>query len=1264
MSIKFKGGMAAAAFLLVALLAIAPKASAGDLMYGDATLTGSPVDGADLGLVQQCVSGFAACPGNADATGNDCKIAASDVFALQRFLVISDLPGGLPARNPGVGSGCWAVGLTGPAVVNVETGASTTVPATLSINVAAPRGGLDCAGVVVDFAIVSQPGGCSLSASSAVTDAACNVTVTLNAGGTLGLGEISAEVNLVDSNSISLNVVGVPGNIPFNVGAAGCNITGVAPATGCALDDVTIDGNGFGPSTGTVVFGAIPANVISWNDTTIVVDAPGGNYALVTVTPPAAASCNWADAYSYDGTAPLAPTISPASGEHCLGTTITVVTAEAGPEHCTTDASPPDCTDPGAPATLTVDINLRCIECDACGNPSLVTPRDYTVDVTDPTATINVPAEGADVTTPVTSDIVCSETGTCQEQYDALGWQVCGTSTPLINGAHTIEAYCTDTCGNIGPTTLHNFNVIDCYCPVVGAPSVIQSLPRNGPGNLPPDSVTGNMPVDAYLKFVYDQDVDISGASANMGSLALETTTCTNDTVVWSATLAYETSYDGVGPNPPPLSITGVVDCDESLAAPDINLSLRTARNVVYAAAAADRRAQSGEGFLDGSLQVMVIDDMDGTVIADAVVQINNTVTVDDPGWVNDVYYTDAGGQVMFGLGPVTLNQPITITVMAPQYQYLTWYEQDAREVILGLRHRGEGIAAQQETYIIGDMDPAGLNNGIHPRIMNRQGDAFANPIRLGIASLGFHKRTMSTLATEDILGPNVHHLLEIDTPPLSPPSLMDAAIPSNIFLSDMVIGRNDMPGGFEAKTFFRVKTERTGNVYVNIIGATANIQDISLPDLLGGSADLIDVLTAAKLTATCCDIVRVNILGGAACRTYIMDTTNRGVTQDPMGGGGCTNIGFSGVRMAIDHYSFGWNGQGQTGAVTWTEPGFTFARALRVNMSNWPDDPDIPENYYARLKCTDHNNNPAPCVIPVLQFALLRMDDGTELGVGLSMVNFEFGGVANKLFGFPDLAQLETDLFGAPNGSLEIGAAAAAFSWETRFNLSTGRNLVNNPDPYGQCTSGPCYQDGTPEWMQWVYGNKPVDPGVAGRDDTGNPAVPGVNDLVNRLFEVPELIGSDSGTHPDPTFNSDLLMARLIDMNDAATCLDSSFLQAVTYISGTIGIWSNEAIDNSIWTFYAPTKLVPGTIKIHLPRVPTVFDIDALPFLATPGSAYTFETQAETGVPNGFELSWVHNAINLPTTANINNLVERDAMMYDVDDLSQNRQQFIFQRP
>jgi hypothetical protein len=197
------GGMAASAFLLVSLLATTPRAIAGDLMYGDTDLSGE-VNGGDLGLVSQCVSGLASCPGNSDAGGDDCSIKASDAFALQKRLAFSNV---LPIKDPGNPPGCWAVGLTGAPAKMTSPNDSVPVTVTLSNNVSPPRGGLSAEGVLVDFTIDSQPGGCSLSAPSGVTDALGEATVALNTGSTLGAGVIYATVRLVSTTGTELNII-------------------------------------------------------------------------------------------------------------------------------------------------------------------------------------------------------------------------------------------------------------------------------------------------------------------------------------------------------------------------------------------------------------------------------------------------------------------------------------------------------------------------------------------------------------------------------------------------------------------------------------------------------------------------------------------------------------------------------------------------------------------------------------------------------------------------------------------------------------------------------------------------------------------------------------------------------------------------------------------------------------------------------------------------------------------------------------------------
>jgi hypothetical protein len=68
-----------------------------------------------------------------------------------------------------------------------------------------------------------------------------------------------------------------PEGLPTSTWATG--ITGLSPRWACPHDHVTIQGYGFGPTRPadvSVLFGALPAAVVSWSDTAIVVEVPEG----------------------------------------------------------------------------------------------------------------------------------------------------------------------------------------------------------------------------------------------------------------------------------------------------------------------------------------------------------------------------------------------------------------------------------------------------------------------------------------------------------------------------------------------------------------------------------------------------------------------------------------------------------------------------------------------------------------------------------------------------------------------------------------------------------------------------------------------------------------------------------------------------------------------------------------------------------------------------------------------------------------------------
>jgi len=78
--------------------------------------------------------------------------------------------------------------------------------------------------------------------------------------------------NTASSGPVIVKVLG-RGSLPvtFSIGAV---ITGVSPGTALAGSAVTISGNGFGTSVGTVTFNGTTATTTSWNDSSIVANVP------------------------------------------------------------------------------------------------------------------------------------------------------------------------------------------------------------------------------------------------------------------------------------------------------------------------------------------------------------------------------------------------------------------------------------------------------------------------------------------------------------------------------------------------------------------------------------------------------------------------------------------------------------------------------------------------------------------------------------------------------------------------------------------------------------------------------------------------------------------------------------------------------------------------------------------------------------------------------------------------------------------------------
>jgi hypothetical protein len=1330
MSFKWKGGMAAAAFLLVSLLAFTP-ASAGDLMYGDADLSGA-VDGGDLALVKLCVSNSAQCPGNSDGTGDDCSIKASDAFALQKHLAFGNV---LPIKDPGTPPGCWCVSLAGPTVtpVKVPVGVDTPVTATVVTNVSPPRGGLKCDGIVVDF--TAYGGGCIVSAPSAVTDASCEATITVNCS-VAGPASLVATINLEDSSGGSRKQVVVDdpvGFVDLNV-VLECGISSVSPVTGCPDDDVTIDGSNFGAVEGTVEFDATPANVITWTDTSIVVDAPGGDFSLVTVTPPAQPSCSYADAYSYDNVGPVAPSIDPPSGEYCIGDSITVTPNESGGSlHCTTDSSDPDCASPDPPATITGAMDLRCVQCDDCTNEGQEASESYTVD-TVASVSITYPVNGETVTL---EDIIITGTADADITSVTVTWSnppigpggsttvaASGSwSVPvygLTNGTIIVDAQGDDECLNTG-IALQVAAPVElgvCNCPVAGALYVIHSLPREDASFMPPTSVTLNMPTQAYLQIIFNEDLNISSANVSIssatvsaGNLSLYTDTCINDSVLWTATLPYSFG-------PVTLTISGVKDCDEGNTYADIVLVLRSSRNVTEPPGV---QAQTGEGFLDGHLQVWVIDEMTQNPIQDTVVQVNVTTSVGGSGYAEDVAVTGADGKVSFGTGNVDCTVPVMLTAIAPEHQYLTFAHLDARQIVMGLRHSGYGLMQLGDTQIIGDFDPQGYVDGIHEQI-TRNYD-LPNPTRFGMASLGLHKRALNTLVPEDILATNVlmqlTMVLDIGN---GASAVLPTPVPGNMVLPDFVTARYDIPsmGSFQQNAFFRLGTRDSGrDVYVELGGGSCNIEDVEIPALLEGSLTLMQLISGSPITFSCGDIQKITVpaLSPGGCQLIIIDTVNHGVTQDDCAEcNKCSNIVVSNTRrMNINHLNYGWNGNTATDGnptPAIAEANYSFAQAIRANWSNLIYDPEKNQNWSSRIKTVDHDNNDMPDIIPTLFMPGIETEDETIMAVGIGLCTRIYNGVGSKLIGYPDVTALGNEL-GIP-GPWTMVPNIQHFDWEVRYASHVGVDWGTYPGP------GPDYPIfKTSEWIPLTVGTLPADPGAR----SGNHQVHGIsinveydqigpepqspaNELSDRLFEWWEVTATGGGNFSviddgqagvDPEMNGEIVVSTLIDRCST----DPNYVNGnwgenpVPNGSQNLGVWENTPIEstykavwgfdrdggggggygenkdypmykpsaNKLWRVITPSNLAAGgKLSFYLPEVPTVFEIESAPLSLPDGSIYTFESLNETGLRDNYIMEWEYAVMNMATNVTMQNF----ASPYDERQVltqSQNRQNLIFRR-
>ncbi len=1081
---------------------------------------------------------------------------------------------------------------------------------------------------------------------------------------------------------------------------------------------------------------------------TAINDVSGGYYttdASITAGGPSTIICTWDNgvdppvsdqfniewAETFDTTPPGNLAANPPGGEYCSTQSVALSSDDlAATIYYTLTGADPTTSSPVYSAPIAVgEATLKFIAVDTCGNQSGIATEVYTypagVNITKPPDGITILESDCVVEGTAGTDISTVTVDGTDEPVSGGKWTHDLLPCPMSLGSKTINASAIDTCG-IPVSDSVTVWVTGTGCPreVAGSPQLIQSLPREDASNLPPDSVTKNMPVDAYLKFVYNETMDISSADDGGigGTFSRETTNYGYDTVVWSAALAYSTG-------PITLTITGVVDCDESNPATTIVLTLRTARDLTEPPGV---DAQTGEGFLNGYLQVWVIDEFTGDVIQDAVVQLNTTTSTAGDGYFEEVDKTDASGYVEFIGTGVPLNVPVMLTVLAPEHQYLTFANLDARQVVMGLRLSGYGFTQKGDTQIIGDFPPIGYDNGVHPQICrNAAGEGsddwdtcdgldLPNPIRFGLASLGLYRRAFNTMVTQDVMAANVlQDLFMIVTTKKS-------AMPANILLPDFVLTRYDIPSGtgFVGEAFYRLGTRESGrNMYVQIGGGSVNIQSFDIIGLLNGSKDMIKSTASAPMVFSCGDIQRITVPplddigeGPNNCQLIIVDDNPHGVTQDNcFECNQCTNVLTRGRQMDINNYNYGWSGNTATDTAhgpAHIENDFVFTQgAIRINMSNLAYDPDKDEIWSARVAGS-------PAIIPVLQLSGSEMDDGTIMSAGVAMCNRVMGGIASKVIGFPNYSAIESDLGLAP-GTIKAFPNTQLYDWEVRFAASIGE-----PGAITPAWPPPVFE--TSEFLPLTRGEEPGDPlqrsgdrEVHGYwmpvdyDKPGPLPTSPDNELADRLFEWWDITATgpdarwaviDAGDDPvtpedesgvDPEMNGDLVMMELIDRcsTDPTQVESGSNWGEDPEPTGSqnLGVWQNTPIEPSyseIWTYdrdggsggpwgqdpvtprYRP--IANKLWRIYAPSegvgggklsfyLPEVPTVGEISGMGVPGD-FTFETLGETGLPDDYIMEWSISPMNVQTHVTMQNFIT-PADEKAATTFSQGRQLLIFQR-
>ncbi|UCD85250.1 MAG: chitobiase/beta-hexosaminidase C-terminal domain-containing protein, partial [Deltaproteobacteria bacterium] len=355
-----------------------------------------------------------------------------------------------------------------------------------------------------------------------------------------------AAVGTDDCDNMGSDSVTVPVILPT------CSISSIGPTTGCPGDAIAIAGTNFGETAGSVSFDATSAVVISWGDTSIVVEAPGGDYSNFRVTPAVGNLCILSGYYSYDNESPTGLVASPAGGSYCA-TSVTLSCDNPGSTILyTIDGSGPTTASPiyVGPIDISEDTTLKFIAVDTCGNQSGTVTEVYDID-TEAEVTVTSPVDGETaiigylkVTGTADIDIAMVIVFSDQGHFELAAVDPGGNWSVFLRGVAkpyiTISALGMDECGNTGSDSV--------TLPVTSPVSIITSI-------YPESGIAGINVSISGINFGASQ----GGSTINLG----DTEILPDDIILWSdKKIIFKVPADAIfGPSVLTVAIGGLSTC-------------------------------------------------------------------------------------------------------------------------------------------------------------------------------------------------------------------------------------------------------------------------------------------------------------------------------------------------------------------------------------------------------------------------------------------------------------------------------------------------------------------------------------------------------------------------------------------------------------------------------------------------------------------------------------------------------------------------------